>query len=266
MQRAILRSRRCRRAHARAMRLEMWGANRKSELLAKPRRRAGGDRRAGRTRAVVGRDRSGRDRVESFRDMSTAPHDFGSAKRHRQSSMSRGCSATSACWRFNDNSLAAVSRPRPAGCPASLLAADGSRNMPHELRCSTSCDARDGAARDTTLPRAVGTELPRLAVVLEIDAEERAQPLVQRRTLDRRNGLDATVEIARHPVGGADVELFGAAVREVPETRMLEEAADDADRRGSARSCPEVRGAGSRCRARSGRSRRRPATRDTARR
>ena len=49
------------------------------------------------------------------------------------------------------------------------------------------------------------------------------------RVLDRRHGLDPPVEVARHPVGGADVDLLLAAVEEVEGPRVLEEPADDAD-------------------------------------
>ena len=40
--------------------------------------------------------------------------------------------------------------------------------------------------------------------------------------------LDAVVEIALHHVGAADVDLLVAAVLEVEDARVLEEAADDA--------------------------------------
>src|SRR6185369_16554267 len=44
----------------------------------------------------------------------------------------------------------------------------------------------------------------------------------------RRHCLYAAVEITRHPVGRAEVELFVAAVGEIEQSRMLEKSADDA--------------------------------------
>src|SRR5678816_354937 len=85
------------------------------------------------------------------------------------------------------------------------------------------------AVRLALVPTAVGVEIPRLAVVLEIRREQGADSLVQPRVLHRRDGLHSSIEVARHPVGRADIELFVAAVGEVPQPRMLEETADDAD-------------------------------------
>jgi hypothetical protein len=47
--------------------------------------------------------------------------------------------------------------------------------------------------------------------------------------VDRRHDLDAALEVARHPVGTADGEFFGATVGEVGDAAVLEEAAEDAD-------------------------------------
>ena len=43
--------------------------------------------------------------------------------------------------------------------------------------------------------------------------------------------LDAAIEVALHQVGAADVDLFLAAVEEVVDARVLEEAADDRSHR-----------------------------------
>jgi len=87
----------------------------------------------------------------------------------------------------------------------------------------------DNSFRLALDPRTIGAELPRLAIVLEVRVQQCAKSLMERGLLDRRDGFHATVEIARHPVGRAKIELFGAAVGELPEARMLEEPTDDAD-------------------------------------
>src|SRR5205085_4222842 len=43
----------------------------------------------------------------------------------------------------------------------------------------------------------------------------------------REAELDAPEEVARHPVGAREVNVLGAAIVEVKDARMLEEAADD---------------------------------------
>src|SRR5512143_3108553 len=78
-------------------------------------------------------------------------------------------------------------------------------------------------------PRPIGAKLPRLAIVFEIRAQQRSQPLVPRRALDGGDGFHATIEVARHPVSRSKIEFLGAVVREIPETRMLEKSPDDAD-------------------------------------
>src|SRR5690606_32234139 len=75
---------------------------------------------------------------------------------------------------------------------------------------------------------AVGLQVPGLAVVGEADLEHRLQALLEERVQHRRDDLDAAVEVARHPVGGAEVVLRRAAVAEHPDARVLEEAPDDA--------------------------------------
>ena len=47
--------------------------------------------------------------------------------------------------------------------------------------------------------------------------------------LDRSDNLDASIEVARHPVGGSEIQLLLAVVGEIEDARMLQKAADDAD-------------------------------------
>ena len=141
-------SRRCRRRSERAMRLEMWGANRKSDLLAESRGRAGRDRRARRAGVLVRRHR----------------------RRARSSSPVAGSRRPRSGRRSAARQRSSLSSPSAAIAP------------PHEFLTSRSCErARRRPARAE--PSAVGVEVPRLSVVLEIRREQRAQPLVQRRTL-----------------------------------------------------------------------------------
>ena len=83
--------------------------------------------------------------------------------------------------------------------------------------------------------------------------------------LDRREQLDAGVEVARHEVGRADVDRRLAVALEGVDPRVLEEPADDRDDADVLRHALHARDAGSRSRARSGRRARRPARRGTAR-
>src|SRR5690242_21419243 len=87
----------------------------------------------------------------------------------------------------------------------------------------------DDTVRRTLGPATVGSEIPGLAVILEARAQQTAESRVQRRIFDRSNCLHTTVEIAPHPIGGANVELFRVAVAEVEDARVFEEAPDDAD-------------------------------------
>ena len=84
-------------------------------------------------------------------------------------------------------------------------------------------------------------QLPRLPVVRETYVEQSAQTWVKRLVFHRRYSLDATIEVARHPVRGADEVGALGVVREVEEPRMFEKPADDAD---DANAIAHVRNAG----------------------
>ena len=76
---------------------------------------------------------------------------------------------------------------------------------------------------------AVSQQNPRFQSVGEITLENLMQhPLPQHRVLDRDEHFDPLVEVARHPVGAAQVDLFVAAVREIKDAAVLEESPDDA--------------------------------------
>src|SRR4051812_22671221 len=77
-------------------------------------------------------------------------------------------------------------------------------------------------------PFTVRVEIPRLAVVFQTGLEQAAQTLLKLWRLDGDRRFDAPQKVARHPVGGADVELVAAGVVKVPDARVLEEPADDA--------------------------------------
>ena len=68
----------------------------------------------------------------------------------------------------------------------------------------------------------------------------------------REEELDAPVEVARHPVGAREVDLLVAAVPEVEDARVLEEAVHDRDDLDRVARALEARAAGSRSRARRG--------------
>ena len=68
--------------------------------------------------------------------------------------------------------------------------------------------------------------------VFGVDAhafEDFAEAFAQGRGFDGGDGFDAPVEVAVHPVGGADEEFLVAAVEEMIDAGMLEESAEDAD-------------------------------------
>jgi len=77
--------------------------------------------------------------------------------------------------------------------------------------------------------RAVARHLPGVALVGEVQVEDLAQLLLQARVLDRRQHLDAALEVALHAVRRADVVLGRAGVAEVVDARVLQKPADDAD-------------------------------------
>src|SRR5690606_21694218 len=67
---------------------------------------------------------------------------------------------------------------------------------------------------------AVARHLPGVALVGEVDVQNRAQLALQARILDRRQHLDPALEVALHAVRGADVVLGRAAVAEVVDARV----------------------------------------------
>src|SRR5262249_57702818 len=58
----------------------------------------------------------------------------------------------------------------------------------------------------------------------ELRTEPRPELLPEQRVLDGRHHLDATLEVALHAVGGADEVLLLAAVAEVVDAAVLQEA------------------------------------------
>src|ERR1043166_4365212 len=80
---------------------------------------------------------------------------------------------------------------------------------------------------------AVWQELPALLVVLEVGDHDLAEHLlVHGRIEDRTQGFDPAVEVARHQVGGGNVDRRARMRQAVPgpeaeNAAMLEEAADD---------------------------------------
>ena len=85
------------------------------------------------------------------------------------------------------------------------------------------------AGRAPPLVRAVGLQPAALHVVGErgVEGGQHLRPALGR--AHREEQLDPVVEVARHPVGAREVDLLVAAVREVEDARVLEEAVDDRD-------------------------------------
>ena len=75
---------------------------------------------------------------------------------------------------------------------------------------------------------AVAVHLPGAVIVGQIKIEQSLQLLAQFRIGDGSHGLDASIKIARHPVGAADVRLRFASIAEPDDAGVLEIAADDA--------------------------------------
>src|SRR6478735_4313219 len=70
---------------------------------------------------------------------------------------------------------------------------------------------------------AVGAEIPRAAIVVETHRQPfgddaRLELLVEHRKRD----FDAAKQVASHPVGARQIDVVAAAVREIPDSRMLE--------------------------------------------
>src|SRR4051812_41551758 len=108
-------------------------------------------------------------------------------------------------------------------------AATGERGVGHEIMMEVESLALFGS---DPLVAAIGLQAPALLGVEQIGDHHLVEHLgVDGRVLDRQHIFDAAVEIARHPVGRADVDPGIAvgqlvAVSEAPDSGMLEEAAD----------------------------------------
>ena len=55
------------------------------------------------------------------------------------------------------------------------------------------------------------------------------QPRIKRDIVDRCNRFHSPIEIAGHPVSGAEEKLLVSAIREIEQSRMLQKPSDDAD-------------------------------------
>src|SRR5262245_14912267 len=78
--------------------------------------------------------------------------------------------------------------------------------------------------------RSVGLELARLDGVAKLDGEEAVAHLgVQRRICQREHDLDTMIQVARHQVRAAEIDLLLTAVAEVVDTAVLQKPPDDAD-------------------------------------
>src|SRR5216684_7405773 len=88
--------------------------------------------------------------------------------------------------------------------------------------------ARYPAAGLPSLVVAVGVHLPCLAVVGQIGLEAFLDDALLDPTVeDREAQLDAPEEIATHPVGAGQIEIFLAAVEEIEDARVLEKPSYD---------------------------------------
>src|SRR5262245_25240982 len=73
-------------------------------------------------------------------------------------------------------------------------------------------------------------ELARLHRIAELDAQDAVAHLrPQRWIVEREDDLDTPIQVTRHQVGTAQVDLLIAAVAEVVGAAVLQEAPDDAD-------------------------------------
>ena len=76
--------------------------------------------------------------------------------------------------------------------------------------------------------RAVAVHGIGLDVVVEVYFQDALDPFFMRREFDRCHQFDAFVEVARHPVCRRNEDVFLAAVVEVEQAAVFQEAADDA--------------------------------------
>src|SRR5581483_2814441 len=84
--------------------------------------------------------------------------------------------------------------------------------------------------RDDALIVAVQQQPPSLDIVAQADIQHLfLEVVLQSRVFDGHENFDAAIQVALHPVGAADVDVFGAAVFEIDDAAMLKKASDDAD-------------------------------------
>src|SRR5271167_2745958 len=68
-----------------------------------------------------------------------------------------------------------------------------------------------------------------LAVIRQVDIENlAAHALTQELVAQRHQNFDTLVEIARHPVGAADIDFFFAAIAEVVDPAVLQKTSHNA--------------------------------------
>ena len=121
-----------------------------------------------------------------------------------------------------------LARPRPGSLAVGLRALAGARGVQHhEL-------ALDRARRVAGLALAPASRRRAAPRPMTSVASERSsvssRSVARGRVLDRRDELDARVEVARHEVGRADQHALLAAALEAVDARVLEEAPEHARR------------------------------------
>ena len=74
---------------------------------------------------------------------------------------------------------------------------------------------------------AVGVEDPAFGGVFQIEIEDFDHALAKSDIANREHDFDPFVEVAGHPVGGAEIEIRLAAIFEIEDAAVLEEAPDE---------------------------------------
>ena len=74
---------------------------------------------------------------------------------------------------------------------------------------------------------AVGVQDPAFGGVFQIEIEDFDHALAKSDIANREHHFDTFVEVAWHPVGGAEIEIGLAAIFEIEDAAVLEEAADE---------------------------------------
>src|SRR5688572_3218726 len=94
----------------------------------------------------------------------------------------------------------------------------------HEIRLAVDVLV---AAHDGNVT-AVGLEFARLRVVVQIRFEQHVSQVMFRFWIgDWRHHFDAMLQVARHPVSTADIQLIVTAIREPENAAVLEKASDN---------------------------------------